>query len=367
MSWGHVSAVHKALEPIREKDEKTGTMRIVPGRYADPRMNGITAAQIAVLNVMAHAADHTGRCYPGIEYLAARTGLSDRAVRNALADLGKGRHNKAGELVDEKPGKNLIELKQPGIGRGHASVFEIVIQPDAKPARRAALHDGKPAPRAALSDGKPARTDDKTGTDGPEYRHDVPPNLLGISKDESGGDAPADGADGRATDPPNDWEPNDGHRQQIEAYPHIDLSAEVRKFLKWYADRGVPPTDAHFTKWLNGTIKPRRPTSDRPANAGTERNTDVERTVQHERDSEAWSGRMDAHSADPANATVMTTLRARAESSVQVEFGRGNVVDGKLRELVGERLGDRRPELADYPIEQPTANGNGSNRGGDDG
>lgn len=71
------------------------------------RLQGLTASQKLVLLALADHADQDGVCWPGQSGIAKKTGLSDRTVKRARADLEK---------------KEIIKVeRRPGRGGGSRS------------------------------------------------------------------------------------------------------------------------------------------------------------------------------------------------------------------------------------------------------
>jgi hypothetical protein len=144
-------------------------------RSVDKGAAGIGVMAAFVLQVLASHADAEGYCYPSQALLVQETGISDRAIRNALADLRRlGIVEVVRGRVHHTPNRYRVRVDllaaMPRVGRKETGTT-CRTDEALRPARDAALST---APHAALASGDrqdvPARPAPHAGGD----RHHVP-------------------------------------------------------------------------------------------------------------------------------------------------------------------------------------------------
>lgn len=101
------------------------------------------------------------------------------------------------------------------------------------------------------------------------------------------GDAPAKPKPARKSRIPDDWVPNDSHREKARELG-IDLDAEAERFRDHAIANGKTFVDwsRGFHTWLNNALKFGTPTTNRPAKRDSPRTFDQ---MRHDQNLELWS------------------------------------------------------------------------------
>lgn len=190
----------------------------------------MSPTQKLVLMSLADQANSQGICWPGIQAIAVRTCLSDRAVRKAIRDL-----------------ENLGYVASQGRS-GTSNHYTITPEPRSAPAPDSAPEQNAPTPAPDSAGG---------GTSCRSPRNHVPPNHKEPSlKPQEPRIAPsAKSADkprkSKRSSLPENFEPNENNKRVAQELD-ISLQEELPQFIDWHLAKGSVMADWHraLNTWL---------------------------------------------------------------------------------------------------------------------
>lgn len=196
--------------------------------------------QLVAQRLAWHADDATGKCWPGIASLCAKTGLKERAVQMAIKSL-----REAGHITrEEARGLGVVYFVHPRTTCAPRAAEDVDVAQSSKPTAHTPASDAPPTPAEPPHTPRP-RTECTPAPDAPTPALNAPKQVKNPSDVDGDAGAAAErtitGQRGRRIDP--DWQPTrplpEPIAKVVAGWPPGRLAEQLESFRDfWLADAG---------------------------------------------------------------------------------------------------------------------------------